>query len=320
MGMAAVDWSAPYAALVAALAPFASLPRTPIGFTVGDGIRAKLDAVGTAYDAAYTALGDGSTAYTAAVAAWQEQVSEVWTQAVNACRWVERKQREGQVGRVLVPQAIVNAAGTPLLLTEYAPALPSLPEPTATTRAALVLVTGGGDEVLRVEARDDGAPGSRVYLVVGSASDGNAAHFKLTAYTGDGPARYAEVFDNLDASTGTPSLGSQDESLLINSLVHVGLGRPVNASATVLEGGAGGAYEALVKRASDLGFLVGVDAALEVITAVDLAVLNEAVAQLERAWSLAPARRNPVAQREAELRVAIAEAEAITDFLNSGLA
>lgn len=318
--MAAVDWSTPYAALVAALAPLASSPTPPVGFTIGDGIRAKLDAVGTAYDAAYTALGDGSTAYAAAITVWQGQVSSVWTQAVKACRWIERKQREGQTGRVLVPQSIVNAAGTALLLTEYAPTLPSLPEPVTTTRASLVLVTGGGDEVLRVEARDSGAPGSRVYLTVGSASDGNAARFKLTVHTGEGPARYEEVYDNLDASTGSPSLGSQDESLLINSLVHVGLGRPVDASATPLEGGTGGAYEALVKRASDLAFLVGVDAALEVITAVDLAVLNEAVAQITRAWSLAPARRNPVAQREAELLVAIAEAEAVTDYLNSGLA
>lgn len=318
--MTAVDWSTARTALDAALTPFAESSTPTAGYTVGSGILAKLDAIGAAYDAAYASLGDGAAEYATAITAWQAQVSAVWTQAVKACRWVERKQRVGQAGLVLVPQTIVNAAGTALLLTEDAPSLPSLPEPATLTRASLVLVTGGGDEVVRVEARTHGAPGSRVLLAIEDPSDGVATHFKLTVSQGSGVTRYAEVYDNLDASTATPLLGSQDESLLINTLTHVGLGRPANLAATPLEGGAGGAYDALIQRANDLTMLVGVDAALEVITAIDLAVLAEARAQLERAWSLAPARRNPVAQRESELLVAIAEAEAITDFLNSGLA
>jgi hypothetical protein len=317
-----LDWSTPYTNLDAALAALASYPSAP-GVIVGTAALARLGAVGAAYDVDYAEalgrLGDWESDYTAAVGTWSTAVSPIWIRAVNVCRYLEQKQRLAQTGLVLVPQAITNAAGTPILLTEDAPALPSLPEPTTLVRASRTLLSGS-TPILRVTALDDGTPGNLVSVAVSNATDGNAAHFKLTVSKGSGASKYSEVYDNLDASSSTPLLGSQSGSLLIETLAHAGLGRPDNLAATPLTGGLGGAYDALLRRIGDLRELQGIDADFAALTTVDIATLDEARAQLEGVWGTAPASRDPIAQRASELQTAIDDAEEITAFLTSGLA
>lgn len=317
-----LDWSTPYTNLDAALAALAAYPDAP-GVIVGNAALARLGAVGAAYDDDYTEalarLGDWEADYTSAVSVWAAVVGPVWIRSVKVLRYLEGKQRTAQTGRVLVPQAITNAAGTPILLTEDAPSLPSLPEPTTLARASLTLLSGS-TPILRVTALDNGAPGDLVSVAVSNATDGAAAHFKLTASKGSGASKYSEVYDNLDASSSTPLLGSQSGSLLIETLAHVGLGRPDNLATTPLSGGLGGAYDALLRRFVDVRELQGIAADFAALTTVDIATLDEARAQLEGAWGTAPASRDPIAQRASELQTAIDDAEEITAFLTSGLA
>lgn len=317
-----LDWSTPRTDLSDALAALSAYADAP-GVIVGTAALARLDAVGAAYDADYeealARYGDWETAYATEVSTWSATVSPIWTRTVKACRYLERKQRLAQTGLVLVPQAITNALGTPMLLTEDAPSLPSLPESTTLTRASRTLLLGS-TPILRVSALDDGAPGNLVEVVVSNATDGNASHFKLTVSKGSGAAKYSEVYDNLDTSSVTPLLGSQSGSLLIEALEHVGIGRPDNLGASSLSGGDGGAYDTLLRRIRDVRALQGIDADFAALTSVDISVLDEARAQLEGVWGTAPASRDPIAQRSSELQTAIDEAGEITAFLTSGLA
>ncbi len=155
---------------------------------------------------------------------------------------------------------------------------------------------------------------------VANASDGVATHFKLTLARGVSPNQYAEVYDNLDASSASPRLGSQTDSLLALPFEQVGLGRPVNSGPTALSGGTGGLYEAATDRASRLRALLGADDDVAVFTAEDVAVLDEASAQFEVAWGQRPTLRNVLEQREAALQAAMDAAVNITEYLTSGLA
>lgn len=314
---AVITWTTTRDALATALAHLSLAADAPAKL-YGQGLLARLNAIGAAYDADNARLratvdADDAT-YSAALTAWTTAMGPVWTRATNLCCYLEAAQvaYQSSYGTTLTPRIAETTRG-PIVLGEHSVPFPDpFTDPTPPARAWDTILDGGGAPVARIEAREIGIAGGRVSVEVAAASDGDATHRKVILRLGS----YTEVYDDLDFTTegGT---GSQDESLLVLPFVHLKRAVPEIRSALTLGNSAGGVLDAIRNRLLGLAALPVGEGALR---AVELDLLNETLLDVDRTWAKRPSPRNVLAQREAELTVVLADAQRLTSFLGSGLA
>jgi len=311
-----IVWTTTRDALVTALAHLSLAADAPAKL-YGQGLLARLNAIGAAYDAdnarlRATVVAD-DTAYNEALTAWTTAMGPVWTRATNLCRYLEAAQvvYQSSYGTTLTPRIAETTRG-PIVLGEHSVPFPDPFTDPAPARAWDTILDGGGAPVARIEAREIGIAGGRVSVEVDAASDGDATHRKVILRLGS----YSEVYDDLDFTTegGT---GSQDESLLVLPFVHLKRAVPEIRSALTLGNGAGGVLDAIRNRLLGLAALPVGEGALR---AVELDLLRETLLDVDRTWAERPSPRNVLAQREAELTAVMTDAQRLTAFLGSGLA
>lgn len=314
--MPQITWSTTRTALNSALGA-SSLPASAAARAVGSAVLAELDALGAAYDARWAVDGATLTAreatYTSLLSTWTSQLASLWADASGVVAYAEHKTYLGRVGLVPEPRALKTALGE-MALTEHTDALPSpWADPSPPVVAALTLNGSGAVPVLRVEARDEGIAGNSVRVTVADASSARATECKITVTRGSATPAYAEVYDNLDLSTADARAPDAGESLLVRSFTLVGIGRPVNLSATALAGGAGNVRDAVTARIERL--VTAARSGETVLTETDRRTLEALLDQVTTAWTTLPELVNPLAQVEAELEASLARATAQTALL-----
>lgn len=313
---AVITWTTARDALGTALAHVSLAADAPAKL-YGQGLLARLNATGAAYDAdnarLRTTVDADDATYSAALTTWTTAMGPVWTRATNLCRYLEAAQYTWQAsyGTTLTPRIAETTRG-PIVLGEHTVPFPDPFADPSPARAWDTILDGGGAPVARIEARELGIAGGRVSVEVAAASDGDATHRKVILRLGS----YSEVYDDLDF-TAEGGTGSQDESLLVLPFVHLKRAVPEIRSALTLGNSAGGVLDAVRNRLLGLAALPVGEGALR---AVEVDLLRETVLDLERAWAEKPTLRNVLAQREAELTAVMADAQRLTSFLGSGLA
>ena len=313
---AVITWTTARDALGTALAHVSLAADAPAKL-YGQGLLARLNATGAAYDAdnarLRTTVDADDATYSAALSTWTTAMGPVWTRATNLCRYLEAAQvaYQSSYGTTLTPRIAETTRG-PIVLGEHTVPFPDPFTDPSPARAWDTILDGGGAPVARIEARELGIAGGRVSVEVAAASDGDATHRKVILRLGS----YSEVYDDLDFTTegGT---GAQDESLLVLPFVHLKRAVPEIRSALTLGNSAGGVLDAVRNRLLGLAALPVGEGALR---AVEVDLLRETVLDLERAWAEKPTLRNVLAQREAELAAVMTDAQRLTAFLGSGLA
>lgn len=301
---------------------------------VGDAILARLNAVGGTYDdffgvgSTLRALMDAEEAdQAAAYSAWASSTATAYARADRHARYCESLAVTAQTGRLLDPRIAVLSDGTRYVLAPLL-ALPvsspfdddgdgtgnGVDQPVAAT---LTLSSSAPLPVVKITARVGGKAGNQIEANVSAATDGVSTHFKLLLRLGTAGAYYTEVFDNLDASSSPPSLGSQDASLLIAPLESVGRGRPVDSGGggyTHLAGGAARLLQTLQDRCSRAVLLT----ATEGVSATEKRLVVAARTAAEETWAGKPVYTSRLASQEAALNAALAEATAMLAFLGWG--
>jgi len=311
-----ITWTTTRDALGTALAHVSLAADAPAKL-YGQGLLARLNATGAAYDAdnarLRTTVDADDATYSAALTTWTTAMGPVWTRATNLCRYLEAAQvaYQSSYGTTLTPRIAETTRG-PIVLGEHTVPFPDPFTDPSPARAWDTILDGGGAPVARIEARELGIAGGRVSVEVAAASDGDATHRKVILRLGS----YSEVYDDLDF-TAEGGTGSQDESLLVLPFVHLKRAVPEIRSALTLGNSAGGVLDAVRNRLLGLAALPVGEGALR---AVEVDLLRETVLDLERAWAEKPTLRNVLAQREAELTAVMADAQRLTSFLGSGLA
>lgn len=313
---AVITWTTARDALGTALAHVSLAADAPAKL-YGQGLLARLNATGAAYDAdnarLRTTVDADDATYSAALSTWTTAMGPVWTRATNLCRYLEAAQvaYQSSYGTTLTPRIAETTRG-PIVLGEHTVPFPDPFTDPSPARAWDTILDGDGAPVARIEARELGIAGGRVSVEVAAASDGDATHRKVILRLGS----YSEVYDDLDFTTegGT---GAQDESLLVLPFVHLKRAVPEIRSALTLGNSAGGVLDAVRNRLLGLAALPVGEGALR---AVEVDLLRETVLDLERTWAEKPTLRNVLAQREAELTAVMTDAQRLTTFLGSGLA
>jgi len=311
-----ITWTTTRDALGTALAHVSLAADAPAKL-YGQGLLARLNATGAAYDAdnarLRTTVDADDATYSAALTTWTTAMGPVWTRATNLCRYLEAAQvaYQSSYGTTLTPRIAETTRG-PIVLGEHTVPFPDPFTDPSPARAWDTILDGGGAPVARIEARELCSAGGRVSVAVAAASDGDATHRKVILRLGS----YSEVYDDLDF-TAEGGTGSQDESLLVLPFVHLKRAVPEIRSALTLGNSAGGVLDAVRNRLLGLAALPVGEGALR---AVEVDLLRETVLDLERAWAEKPTLRNVLAQREAELTAVMADAQRLTSFLGSGLA
>lgn len=313
---AVITWTTARDALGTALAHVSLAADAPAKL-YGQGLLARLNATGAAYDAdnarLRTTVDADDATYSAALTTWTTAMGPVWTRATNLCRYLEAAQvaYQSSYGTTLTPRIAETTRG-PIVLGEHTVPFPDPFTDPSPARAWDTILDGGGAPVARIEARELGIAGGRVSVEVAAASDGDATHRKVILRLGS----YSEVYDDLDF-TAEGGTGAQDESLLVLPFVHLKRAVPEIRSALTLGNSAGGVLDAVRNRLLGLAALPVGEGALR---AVEVDLLRETVLDLERAWAEKPTLRNVLAQREAELTAVMTDAQRLTTFLGSGLA
>jgi hypothetical protein len=311
-----ITWTTARDALGTALAHVSLAADAPAKL-YGQGLLARLNATGAAYDAdnarLRTTVDADDATYSAALTTWTTAMGPVWTRATNLCRYLEAAQvaYQSSYGTTLTPRIAETTRG-PIVLGEHTVPFPDPFTDPSPARAWDTILDGGGAPVARIEARELGIAGGRVSVEVAAASDGDATHRKVILRLGS----YSEVYDDLDF-TAEGGTGAQDESLLVLPFVHLKRAVPEIRSALTLGNSAGGVLDAVRNRLLGLAALPVGEGALR---AVEVDLLRETVLDLERAWAEKPTLRNVLAQREAELAAVMTDAQRLTAFLGSGLA
>jgi hypothetical protein len=311
-----ITWTTARDALGTALAHVSLAADAPAKL-YGQGLLARLNATGAAYDAdnarLRTTVDADDATYSAALTTWTTAMGPVWTRATNLCRYLEAAQvaYQSSYGTTLTPRIAETTRG-PIVLGEHTVPFPDPFTDPSPARAWDTILDGGGAPVARIEARELGIAGGRVSVEVAAASDGDATHRKVILRLGS----YSEVYDDLDF-TAEGGTGAQDESLLVLPFVHLKRAVPEIRSALTLGNSAGGVLDAVRNRLLGLAALPVGEGALR---AVEVDLLRETVLDLERAWAEKPTLRNVLAQREAELAAVMTDAQRLTSFLGSGLA
>ncbi len=313
---AVITWTTARDALGTGLAHVSLAADAPAKL-YGQGLLARLNATGAAYDAdnarLRTTVDADDATYSAALTTWTTAMGPVWTRATNLCRYLEAAQvaYQSSYGTTLTPRIAETTRG-PIVLGEHTVPFPDPFTDPSPARAWDTILDGGGAPVARIEARELGIAGGRVSVEVAAASDGDATHRKVILRLGS----YSEVYDDLDF-TAEGGTGAQDESLLVLPFVHLKRAVPEIRSALTLGNSAGGVLDAVRNRLLGLAALPVGEGALR---AVEVDLLRETVLDLERAWAEKPTLRNVLAQREAELTAVMTDAQRLTTFLGSGLA
>jgi hypothetical protein len=254
-----VPWSPTVTSLTTALTT-----ATGDDATIGNGLLATLQGLGTAYDALYTAAvdtakGNGLSAFAAALATWEPTTLASHTQADRAARYAESLQATAQLGQVAQPYAYAGGVLAPT--TPIAWSYPDTPIVAAElTLSSAVLVT----------ALTAGAAGNAITVAVNASSDGVAGHFQLVAALGS----YTETFDNI-----VPGTAPTATSLLLAPLVFLTTTRPTNAAAAALAGGSGGTHAAILARLGRALKLPAAAAQIPFLTVHQTAVIAALTAQ-----------------------------------------
>lgn len=292
---------------------------------MGEATLAELDAVGAAYDAAWSLYGDTLTsresAWDDALDAWLSTgtgvtFSNAWSDALAVAKYAEHVLYLARAPIALTPRVVLAPTGERFALTEHSLSLPSTTHsgwvnPLVATRASRTLLTGGSAPVLRVTARDDGLAGNAVRVAVQNASSGRATECAIVITRGTGAtAPHTETYDNLDLTAAGVTLPDVSDSPLLLSIEHVGLGRPANLSASVLTGGAGLILEAMTRRLDTLVALARTEDSP--LTVTDQRTLLGASSLLTGLWSAIPVLVSPPALQSAEDLLVAAKARAVS--------
>lgn len=287
---------------------------------VGEGVYARLAALGARYDTARAAISATVAADEALFAdefsAWISPARVAWSALDLAARYVESLEVDAHA---LTPSRYVarTADGVDVILApEVALAPPDLPggatfddclarsdELDATPEpAARELLAGSSDPVLAVRARTPGVAARRITLEVVSVVSGRAT---IAAALG----RYVETFEGIATAGERPYLGTAwDTSRLVVTPIHLEVDELAVALPAALSGGAGAWVEALRDRAR-------LAAALPEAVGPAGDVLELQRARFEAQWSTRPAWRSRLAGDEDALRGALAASVAMRTLL-----
>jgi hypothetical protein len=104
-------------------------------------------------------------------------------------------------------------------------------DPTAT--AATAALKASSTTICNVTALCTGTPGDSIILTVGPASDGNVAHFNLTASVSSASGTTSETYANVDFSTGNNAPPDVSQSVLLASVVFAANGTPDAGNTTM---------------------------------------------------------------------------------------
>lgn len=298
---ALINWNTTLSALDAAL-----LTASATDQITGAGVRARLETYGLTYDRLNTIHRAQMDADEAAFEIEENDWKAVligpggfFDEADAAIRYAERLFLDWQTGRVLDPTIATLNDGTTYVLAPTV-ALPFDPSEAEPTRASLTL-DNGTTPILRVRARELGIGGIRVQLQVANAGDGKSEHFLLRAKLG----AHEWMLDDIDASQ---PLTIGETGLLIESIEHVGFGRADNLELTNLGQGTGRALATLQERSQRA-------IQLPTTTLSVRSAIEKWVQRTNDQWARRPTYVSPIAQRESELTVAIAETVAFIAYL-----
>lgn len=315
--MSAISWTTEAADLRALLD---ALPSGDTHRIVGEGVYARLAALGARYDAervahAATIVADEDL-FADEFNAWIGPARTAWERLDLAARYVEDLAVDARA-RTASRFLARTAGGVDVILApEVALAPPDLPggatfddcitrsdELDATPApAARDLLDGTSDPVLALRAKEPGVAGRRIEVEVVSVAAGRAT---ITAAVG----RYVETFEGIVTSGERLYLGNAwDTSRLVVAPVHLAHDDLAVAAAAPMEGGAGAWVEALRDRAR---------LAAELPEAIGPArgVLTLERARFEAQWALRPVWRSRLPNEEQALRAALAESVAMTALL-----
>lgn len=315
--MSAIPWTSEAAdlrALLDALSP-SSTHRV-----VGEGVHARLAALGSRYDFERAALGGTMVAdedlFADEFTSWIGPALTAWEALDLAARYVEDL---AVAARARTPSRFLarSAEGVDVILApEVALDPPDLPEgPTfdeclarsaeldqAPSPAGRDLLSLATDPVLSLRARTPGVSGRRIEVRVVSVVAGRAT---ITAALG----RYVETFEAVVTGGERAFLGSGwDASRLLAPPVHLAPAELVATAALNLTGGAGAWVEALRDRAQ---------LAMELPEAVGPArqLLALERQRFEAQWALRPVWRSRLEAEEQALHGALAESVAMRALL-----
>lgn len=315
--MSAIPWTSEASALRALLD---ALSPSSTHRVVGEGVHARLAALGARYDFERAALGGTVVAdedlFADEFTAWIGPALTAWEALDLAARYVEDL---AVAARARTPSRFLarSAEGVDVILAPEVPvAPPDLPEgpsfdeclarseeldevPSPAGRDLLSLAS---DPVLSLRARTPGVAGRRIEVRVASVVAGRAT---ITTALG----RYVETFEAVVTGGERVFLGSGwDTSRLLANPVHLTAAELVGTAAQNLTGGAGAWVEALRDRAQ---------LAAELHEAVGPAggVLALERDRFEAQWALRPVWRSRLAAEEQALRGALAESVAMRALL-----